>query len=93
MNETFMKQDRVYFSKEFSVNHLEPLMDDATVQIQVQALEGPSTNMILHRSTDYCCNLKKGWADFAVNNNIKLQTVCILHFYKTSHLGATIDIF
>ncbi|BAT03616.1 Os08g0122800 [Oryza sativa Japonica Group] len=78
-----MKQDRVYFSTKYSIDHIAPLMDSATVDIQVQALEGPSITMVLHTSTDHRCNLKDGWTDFAVNNSMRLLTMHF-HFYKKS---------
>uniref|UniRef100_A0A0E0QXI1 TF-B3 domain-containing protein n=1 Tax=Oryza rufipogon TaxID=4529 RepID=A0A0E0QXI1_ORYRU len=82
-----------YFSKRYSIDHLEQLMTGRTEDIEVQILVGPSVNMVLHTSTDHRCNLKKGWTDFALSNGIKLNTVCIFHFYKTTHLGVIVDIF
>ncbi|EAZ15646.1 hypothetical protein OsJ_31059 [Oryza sativa Japonica Group] len=82
-----------YFSKRYPIDHLEQLMTGRTEDIEVQTLVGPSVNMVLHTSTDHRCNLKKGWTDFALSNGIKLNTVCIFHFYKTTHLGVIVDIF
>uniref|UniRef100_A0A0E0L0L0 TF-B3 domain-containing protein n=1 Tax=Oryza punctata TaxID=4537 RepID=A0A0E0L0L0_ORYPU len=46
----------------------------------------------IHMSTDCCCNLKKGWTNFAARNDIYVQSVCIFHFYWTTHIQATIDV-
>uniref|UniRef100_I1PCS1 Uncharacterized protein n=1 Tax=Oryza glaberrima TaxID=4538 RepID=I1PCS1_ORYGL len=60
VNNTFMKQDRVYFTKEFSKDYLKPLMDGKeTISIGVQMAGGVSKNMMLQMSTDDRCNLKK----------------------------------
>uniref|UniRef100_A0A0E0G648 TF-B3 domain-containing protein n=1 Tax=Oryza nivara TaxID=4536 RepID=A0A0E0G648_ORYNI len=93
VNNTFMKQDRVYCTKEFSQDYLKPLMEGKeTISIGVQIAGGVSKNMILHMSTDGRCNLKKGWAKFATRNHIYLQSLCTFHFYKTTRLEATFDV-
>uniref|UniRef100_A0A0E0NEB0 TF-B3 domain-containing protein n=1 Tax=Oryza rufipogon TaxID=4529 RepID=A0A0E0NEB0_ORYRU len=93
VNNTFMKQDRVYCTKEFSQDYLKPLMEGKeTISIGVQIAGGVSKNMILHMSTDGRCNLKKGWAKFATHNHIYLQSLCTFHFYKTTRLEATFDV-
>uniref|UniRef100_A0A0D9YRP5 TF-B3 domain-containing protein n=1 Tax=Oryza glumipatula TaxID=40148 RepID=A0A0D9YRP5_9ORYZ len=93
VNNTFMKQDRVYCTKEFSQDYLKPLMEGKeTISIGVQMAGGVSKNMILHMSTDGRCNLKKGWAKFATRNHIYLQSLCTFHFYKITRLEATFDV-
>uniref|UniRef100_A0A0D3F4Q6 TF-B3 domain-containing protein n=1 Tax=Oryza barthii TaxID=65489 RepID=A0A0D3F4Q6_9ORYZ len=93
VDNTFMKQDRVYCTKEFSQDYLKPLMEGKeTISIGVQMAGGVSKNMILHMSTDGRCNLTKGWAKFATRNHIYLQSLCTFHFYKTTHLEATFDV-
>uniref|UniRef100_A0A0D3HMP4 TF-B3 domain-containing protein n=1 Tax=Oryza barthii TaxID=65489 RepID=A0A0D3HMP4_9ORYZ len=92
INATFMKQDRVYFSKEFSRKYIAPLARRKTLKIKVQLAGHPSSTMILHKSTDDRYNLKAGWAHFAIKNNIELGSLCIFHFYKTNQLQATIDV-
>ena len=93
VNNTFMKQDRVYFTKEFSKDYLKPLMDGKeTISIGVQMAGGVSKNMMLQMSTDDRCNLKKVWAKFATRNHIYLQSLCTFHFNKTTRLEATFDV-
>uniref|UniRef100_A0A0E0J0N0 Uncharacterized protein n=2 Tax=Oryza nivara TaxID=4536 RepID=A0A0E0J0N0_ORYNI len=93
VNNTFMKQDRVYFTKEFSKDYLKPLMDGKeTISIGVQMAGGVSKNMMLQMSTDDRCNLKKVWAKFATRNHIYLQSLFTFHFNKTTRLDATFDV-
>uniref|UniRef100_A0A0E0F7B8 TF-B3 domain-containing protein n=1 Tax=Oryza meridionalis TaxID=40149 RepID=A0A0E0F7B8_9ORYZ len=79
INTTFMEQDRI--------KYIQPLMEGKkTINIQVQTAGNDSTTMVLHVSTDGRCSLKKGWTNFAVQNNIHLQSICIFHFYKAAHI-------
>ncbi|KAF2953103.1 hypothetical protein DAI22_01g386150 [Oryza sativa Japonica Group] len=48
----------------------------------VEAAGSDSVTMLLHKSSDDRCNLKRGWATFAATNAIHLHSVCIFHFYK-----------
>ncbi|EEE51905.1 hypothetical protein OsJ_33502 [Oryza sativa Japonica Group] len=97
MNNTFMKQDRLfqlqYFTKEYSVTYIQPLMGrKKTIFVQVEAAGSDSVTMLLHKSSDDRCNLKRGWATFAATNAIHLHSVCIFHFYKPPNVKITIDV-
>ncbi|KAB8115355.1 hypothetical protein EE612_055748 [Oryza sativa] len=58
----------------------------------VEAAGSDSVTMLLHKSSDDCCNLKRGWATFAATNAIHLHSVCIFHFYKAPNVKITIDV-
>ncbi len=82
-----MQSPLQYFTKEFSQKYIQPLMEGKkTINIQVQTAGNDSATMVLHVSTDGRCSLKKGWTNFAVQNNIHLQSICIFHFYKPAHI-------
>uniref|UniRef100_A0A0E0Q711 TF-B3 domain-containing protein n=1 Tax=Oryza rufipogon TaxID=4529 RepID=A0A0E0Q711_ORYRU len=86
MNSTFMKQDRVVS------RYIKPLIQNKkAIGIQVQTLQGVSTNMLMYISTDGRCNLKKGWKDFAANIGIHLHAICMFLFYKATHVALTVD--
>uniref|UniRef100_A0A0E0Q715 KARI N-terminal Rossmann domain-containing protein n=1 Tax=Oryza rufipogon TaxID=4529 RepID=A0A0E0Q715_ORYRU len=87
MNSTFMKQDRVVS------RYIKPLIQNKkAIGIQVQTLQGVSTNMLMYISTDGRCNLKKGWKDFAANIGIHLHAICMFLFYKATHVALTVDV-
>uniref|UniRef100_A0A0E0RAD9 TF-B3 domain-containing protein n=1 Tax=Oryza rufipogon TaxID=4529 RepID=A0A0E0RAD9_ORYRU len=56
-----------------------------TVNIQVQTAGNDSTTMVLHISTDGRCSLKKGWTNFAVQNNLTSKQQLV--FYE-EHINA-----
>uniref|UniRef100_A0A0E0R686 TF-B3 domain-containing protein n=1 Tax=Oryza rufipogon TaxID=4529 RepID=A0A0E0R686_ORYRU len=58
----------------------------------VEAAGSDSVTMLLHKSSDDRCNLKRGWATFAATNAIHLHSVCIFHFYKAPNVKITIDV-
>uniref|UniRef100_A0A0D9YRH3 TF-B3 domain-containing protein n=1 Tax=Oryza glumipatula TaxID=40148 RepID=A0A0D9YRH3_9ORYZ len=92
INPTFMKQDRVHFSKQFSMTYIALIVRKKTSQIEVRIPGHPSTTMVLHHSTEKRFNLKSGWTHFPTSNGIQVGTICIFHFHQTNQLQATIDV-
>lgn len=92
INPTFMKQDKVHFSKQFSMTYIALIVRKKTSQIEVRIPGHSSTTMVLHHSTEKRFNLKSGWTHFPTSNGIQVGTICIFHFHQTNQLQATIDV-
>lgn len=75
-----------YFATEFSKKYIAKLVRAKTTHIKVQIAGGPSTTMVIYRSSDTRYNLSSGWLAFAAANSISLHTICIFHFYRAGDL-------